>query len=97
MTKSGFVHAFVPVGASEDVKPHSLNFLDSLSGKRVGFFSNSKINTDALLDTLAAKLAAQYPIEIIRFQKTIPSLAAPEELISRICNQCDAVILAVGD
>ncbi|MFA6344696.1 MAG: hypothetical protein WCX34_01490 [Syntrophales bacterium] len=97
MTKPGFVHAYMPVGVSETGMSHPVHRLETLSGKRIGFLGNGKPNTDVLLETLAAELKKQFPIEALHFRKQIPSLAAPDELIAEIRDRCDAVVLAVGD
>jgi len=71
--------------------------LDSLRGARVGFLSNNKPNAAALLERTAAALRERFGIEALFFAKEVPSLEAPEELLARCGDACDAVVLAALD
>jgi len=71
--------------------------IDTLSGARVGFFSNNKPNADVLLQGVAAALDARFGIEAVFYTKEVPSLEAGKDLLDKCSDTCDAVVLAALD
>jgi hypothetical protein len=71
--------------------------LGDLPGKTIGFLSNNKPNADALLQRLAGTLQARFAIVAKHYNKGVPSLEAPRELLVEIGRDCQGVVLAVYD
>ncbi len=71
--------------------------LDSLEGKRLGFLSNNKPNSEVLLEAVAKPLSQRLGVSIRGYNKGVPSLNAPAELLEQIDKECDAVVLAIND
>jgi hypothetical protein len=71
--------------------------LASLSGKRLGFVDNSKLNADRFLAEVAGGLAQRYGV---RLGPTIRKLAPKDHLSAAdfdLLTQCDAVVQCFGD
>lgn len=76
----------------------SLPRLQSLVGKRVGLFDNSKTNVATLLARIGRALVRDYgAAELIVQTKHIYSRVAPAALIEDLARRCDAVVTAIGD
>ena len=71
--------------------------LPDLAGKTVGFFNNNKPNADAVLARVADRLIARFGIAARHYNKGVPSLQAPEELLDEVATDCDAVVVAAYD
>jgi hypothetical protein len=71
--------------------------LMDLAGKSIGFLSNNKPNADVLLKRLAERLHDRFGIVAEHYNKGIPSLEAPRELLDQVCKNCQGVVLAVCD
>ncbi len=68
-----------------------------LAGRTVGFLSNSKMNADKVLEGVAAALVDRYGIEPRLYAKRVPSIAAADELLDQIAQECCAVVVAMLD
>lgn len=72
--------------------------LETLAGKRIGLFDNSKTNAAALLARIGRALVRDHGVaELIVRTKVIYSRIAPAELIEDLAAGCDAVVTAIGD
>lgn len=72
--------------------------LDTLVGKRIGLFDNSKTNVAALLKRIGDTLVRNHGVaELVVRTKLIYSRIAPPEMIEDLAQNCDAVVTAIGD
>jgi hypothetical protein len=70
--------------------------LDTLDGRVLGLYSNEKLNATALLDRIGARLAAQFDLAgVVRGTYPVSQAMAPGGW--QDTEQCDAVVLAIGD
>lgn len=68
-----------------------------LTGRTVGFLSNSKMNADIVLEGVAAALVDRFGIKPHLYVKRVPSIGAEPELLDRIARECDAAVVAMLD
>src|ERR671933_54068 len=68
-----------------------------LTGKTVGFLSNSKMNADKVLEGVATGLVERFGISPRLYAKRVPSIAATDELLDQIKDECDAAVVAMLD
>ncbi|MCL2584170.1 MAG: hypothetical protein FWE35_17135 [Streptosporangiales bacterium] len=68
-----------------------------LTGRTVGFLSNSKMNADKVLEGVATALAERYSIVPRLYAKRVPSIAAEPALLDQIAGECDAAVVAMLD
>ena len=67
-------------------------------GLRLGLVDNTKFNSDALLNKLAARLAARHHMTVTATRrKRSPSHEIDEAGIAALRAQCDLVISGIGD
>jgi hypothetical protein len=72
--------------------------LPTLAGTRLGIIDDSKRNADVLLEELVDLLQTRYEIVSVKWhRKPSASRAADPEAIKELAQDCDAVIIAVGD
>jgi hypothetical protein len=72
--------------------------LDTLVGKRIGLFDNSKTNVAALLKRIGDTLVRDHGVAALVVRtKLIYSRIAPPEMIEDLAQNCDAVVTAIGD
>ena len=70
----------------------------SLDGLRVGLLENTKRNASEILDALGALLQEQKGSgDLVRRTKTQFAMPLTEELIEDLRNECDVVVIGVGD
>ena len=71
--------------------------LDDLGDKRVGLMDNSKKNAKELLDEFVDILRERYGVASIEYHKK-PSASKPAEpdVIQKMTEACDYVIVAIG-
>jgi hypothetical protein len=72
--------------------------LASLAGMRLGVIDDSKKNADVLLEELVEVLRTRYEISEVRWHRK-PSASRPADpaAIRELAQQCDSVIIAIGD
>ena len=72
--------------------------LPSLAGTRVGLIDDSKRNADVLLEELAETLRTRYEIAGIKWHRK-PSASRPADpsAIEELAQECDSVVIAIGD
>lgn len=68
-----------------------------LTGLTVGFLSNSKMNADKVLEGVATGLVQRFGITPRLYAKRVPSIAATDELLDQIRDECDAAVVAMLD
>ena len=68
-----------------------------LNGLTVGFLSNSKMNADKVLEGVATGLVERFGITPRLYAKRVPSIAATDELLDQIRDECDAAVVAMLD
>ena len=69
-----------------------------LDGKVVGLLSNSKRNSDKLLDAVYSLLEDTYQFGgVVRLDKGDASRPAPKHIMDELREKCDLVITATGD
>ena len=71
--------------------------VDDLRGLTVGFLSNSKMNADKVLEAVATGLVERFGITPRLYAKRVPSIAATDELLDQIKDECDAAVVAMLD
>ena len=83
-----------PVVAPFDGAPR----LASLAGTRLGIIDDSKRNADVLLEELADLLRTRYEITDVKWHRK-PSASRPADpaAIRELAQECDSVIIAIGD
>jgi hypothetical protein len=94
MTKTTVLN---PVSFPSTSIPIERTYLTDLKLKPIGFLCNNKPNADILLKRLSEQLHGRFEIMAAYYNKGIPALEAPPELLDRICNDCQGVVLAVSD
>ena len=72
--------------------------LASLAGTRLGIIDDSKRNADVLLEELADLLRTRYEITDVKWHRK-PSASRPADpsVIRELAEECDSVIIAIGD
>ena len=72
--------------------------LATLAGTRLGLIDDSKRNADVLLEELAELLSARYEISSVKWHRK-PSASRPADpsAIQELAEECDSVIIAIGD
>ena len=83
-----------PVVAPFDGAPR----LASLAGTRLGLIDDSKRNADVLLEELSTLLQSRYEISSVKWHRK-PSASRPADpsAIRELAEECDSVIIAIGD
>ena len=72
--------------------------LVSLAGTRVGLIDDSKRNADVLLEELADILRTRYEIAGVKWhRKPSASRPADPEALKELVEECDSVVVAIGD
>ena len=72
--------------------------LASLAGTRVGLIDDSKRNADVLLEELAEILRTRYEIAGVKWhRKPSASRPADPEALKELVEECDSVVVAIGD
>ena len=72
--------------------------LASIAGTRVGLIDDSKRNADVLLEELAEILRTRYEIAGVKWhRKPSASRPADPEALKELVEQCDSVVVAIGD
>jgi hypothetical protein len=83
------------VGTTKEVAPAKR--LESLSGKVVGLYDNTKEQADIILEAAGEDLKARYGLkEVINFRGIHYSKPAPLDTIEDMARKCDIVICALG-
>ena len=84
-----------------DARPHpttGARLPMDLRDKRVGLLANGKPNSEELLTALGTLLRERYGVrETSLARKPNASRVAPQEILSRLADECDAVVTATGD
>ncbi len=72
--------------------------LDDLSNKRVGVIDDSKVNAKEYLEQLTDLLNERFGIESIKYHAK-PSASKPADpaVVAEMAEECDYVIVGVGD
>lgn len=85
-----------PTATRSDNTALLANRPSSLDGLRIGLLHNSKPGGEVLLQTIADRLALDYQLKDVVWQrKRTPSEPAP--FLDQMARECDAVILALAD
>jgi len=72
--------------------------LGSLDGVTLGLLANSKANSAAILDSMAAALSQRHRIAgVVRTTKAHPSLPVADDVLSMFAQQVQVVLTAIGD
>ena len=72
--------------------------LASIAGTRVGLIDDSKRNADVLLEELAEILRTRYEISGVKWhRKPSASRPADPEALKELVEECDSVVVAIGD
>ena len=83
-----------PIVAPFDGAPR----LATLVGTRLGVIDDSKKNADVLLEELVDLLRTRYEISEVKWHRK-PSASRPADpaAVRELAEQCDSVIIAIGD
>ena len=69
-----------------------------LRGKTIGLLDNTKANADKVLKELGELLASEYEFkDVLHFSKHAASLPTKPEVIKKILERCDVLVVGVGD
>ncbi|MFC7403036.1 UGSC family (seleno)protein [Citricoccus sp. GCM10030269] len=71
--------------------------IDSLDGLRIGLLENTKRNAAQLLDAVGAVFATEDHAELTRFTKKDFAMPLSEDMMARLTEECDAVVIGIGD
>ncbi len=72
--------------------------LPTMAGTRLGIIDDSKRNADVLLEELVDLLQTRYEISSVKWhRKPSASRAADPKAIAELAQECDSVIIAIGD
>jgi hypothetical protein len=72
--------------------------LPSLEGRTLGLIENSKLNADAFLERLAARLQADHGVAAVRWiHKPTAGRPALDEEFDRLAQETHGAIAAIGD
>ena len=72
--------------------------LADLSNKRIGLIDDSKPNAKEFLDEVAALLDRRFGVESVKYhRKPSASKPAAPSVVEEMANECDYVIVGVGD
>jgi hypothetical protein len=69
--------------------------LDTLAGKTIGIYWNTKVGGDVALQRVAEIIQNDYPE--VRFNNYVHHPPVPSDMIDEMLSQCDAVIGSTGD
>lgn len=70
---------------------------ESLAGKVVGLYDNTKEQADIILEVLAGELPRKYGAKAVMARRGVHySRPAPKEIIEEMAAGCDAVVCALG-
>ena len=69
--------------------------LDTLAGKTIGFYWNTKAGGDVALQRVAEIIQKDFPG--VRLNNYVHHYPAPSDMIEDMLSQCDAVIGSTGD
>ncbi len=95
---TGTVLLYDPTATRLDKAAQTLQTLDGLRGKVVGFIDNAKPNFNHLVDALAELLVSRYGASaVLKRKKRAASVAAPEAVYKELAERCDLVITGSGD
>jgi hypothetical protein len=67
------------------------------ASRKVGFFSNSKQHAVEIQEAMAAAITARQRVETAFYSKPNASVAATQEQILAIAQECDVVFTGSGD
>ena len=83
------------VGTTKEVAPAKR--LESLAGKVVGLYDNTKEQADVILEAAGEYLKEHHGVkEVVNFRGIHYSKPAPRETIEDMARKCDIVICALG-
>ena len=72
--------------------------LRDLSNKRVGLIDDSKTNAKELLEEIASILRKRFGVATVKYhRKPSASKPATPELVRELAEECDYVVVGVGD
>ena len=72
--------------------------LEDLNGKVVGLLNNGKPHFDLFLADLESRLRAAYPsIRIVQRTKPVVPRPAPQDMMTELVDECDALVTGIGD
>lgn len=71
--------------------------LSPIAGRVIGYMSNNKPNAGVLLERVAERLGELYGCTTKHYNKGVPSLEAPPEMVEEVVRDCDAAIFASFD
>ena len=88
---------FVPIGPSAVEAKSLRRSLDSMAGKVIGVVDNSKPNFHDMVDDMDKLLVGQYGVaKVVKYRKDAVG-AMPDDVFKNLTQQCDAIILGIGD
>ena len=90
----------VPIAPGRITKAKGAPGLETLDGKRVGLFWNTKPNGDVFLLRIGEHLKKRFKnIQLIEFMpgKGDSAIGAPAVALKKAATRCDAVLLSTGD
>ena len=70
----------------------------SLSGKRIAWVGNHKLNANVVLDTLARRVqTATRALDVVAHEKRGPNVPTEPAVLDRLARECGAVIIGLAD
>jgi len=86
-----------PVARARPAAPHATGERREAASRKVGFFSNSKQHAVEIQEAMAAAITDRHHVRTAFYNKPNASVAATQELIQAIAQECDVVFTGSGD
>ena len=90
------MNVFVPTGPSTIEAMSLRRSLDSVAGRVIGIIDNSMPNSNELADDIDELLVARYgAARVVKYRKQ-PAGATPDAVMKDLTEECDAIIVGMG-
>ena len=87
---------YIPTGPITVETKSLRRSIDSVAGKVIGIIDNSMPNSNELADDIDALLVAKYGASrVVKYRKQ-PAGATPDPVMKQFTEECDAVIVGMG-
>ena len=89
---------FDPTGVSTGLKPKSSPLIfRNLEGKSIGILSNGWASYESMTGRFREELLRRHKVSRINYYATLRVQASPDSLLDKICAECDAAIVGLGN
>ena len=92
------IEVLSPAGVARETAVPLAKRGPTLEGRVVGLLNNSKSGTRPFLDRVEELLWSDHRVSrIIRYDKKVAALPAPDEMLDAATRECDVVINGIAD